>query len=241
MAAIAAGSGVILTLPLPLLSIYIIDYVIGEGNTSILHLICLSLILLIPLSMLLNFVQEYSLKAFARRVMLDLRIALFRHLQRLPLSFLQRTQTGYIASRVSDDVGLLDVLLARTYISLITSIIVLVFGTFIIFYMDWRLSIVSLVILPFLTTNNLIAGKKLRERNVALQEARAAALSKTVESLGGFFVMRAFRREKFELWKIFSEGRSSSCGRSLGSGDRRSQQRFRWEWWSASPAASQDS
>lgn len=203
VAAVAAGLGVILTLPLPLLSIYIIDYVIGEGNSSILHLICLSLILLIPLSMFLNFVQEYSLKAFARRVMLDLRVTLFRHLQRLPFSFLQRTQTGYIASRVSDDVGLLDVLLARTYISLITSIIVLVFGTFIIFYMDWRLSIVSLVILPFLTTNNLIAGKKLRERNVALQEARAAALSKTVESLGGFFVMRAFRREKFELWKIF--------------------------------------
>ncbi|HID94652.1 MAG TPA: ABC transporter ATP-binding protein [Candidatus Latescibacteria bacterium] len=203
LAAVAAGLGVILTLPLPLLSIYIIDYVIGEGNTAILHLICLSLVLLIPLGTLLNFVQEYSLKAFARRVMLDLRVALFQHLQSLPFSFIQRTQTGYLASRVSDDVGLLDILLARTYISLVSSVIVLIFGIFIIFYMDWRLSSVSLVILPFLAANDLIAGKKLRERNIALQEARAAALSKTVESIAGFFVMRAFRREKYELWKIF--------------------------------------
>lgn len=203
VAAVAAGLVVILTLPLPLVSIYIIDYVIGEGNTAILHMICLCLVLLMPLSMVLSFVQEYSLKAFARRVMLDLRVALFRHLQRMPFSFLLRTQTGYLASRVSDDVGLLDALLARTYISLVSSVVVLVFGVSIIFYMDWRLSLVSLIILPFLALNDLIAGKRIRERNVALQEARAAALSKTVESIAGFFVMKAFGREKFELWKIF--------------------------------------
>jgi subfamily B ATP-binding cassette protein MsbA len=203
VAAVAAGLAVILTLPLPLLSIYIIDYVIGEGNTAVLHMISLCLVLLIPLSMVLSFVQEYSLQAFARRVMLDLRVALFRHLQRMPFSFLLRTQTGYLASRVNDDVGFLDALLARTYISLVSSVVVLAFGVSIVFYMDWRLSLVSVVILPFLAANDLIAGKRIRERNVALQESRAAALSKTVESISGFFVMKAFGREKFELWKIF--------------------------------------
>ena len=202
-AAIAACLEVILSLPLPLLSIYIVDYVIGEGNTVALHVICMFLILLTPLGMVLSLVQEYTLKAFARRVMLDLRMALFRHLQKMPFPFLKRTQTGYLASRVSDDVGLLDSLLARTYISIVSSFVVLAFGVFIIFYMNWRLSLVSLAVLPFVVANDIVAGKKLRERNVALQEARAMAMSKTVESIEGFPVMRAFRREKFELRKIF--------------------------------------
>jgi len=201
-ASIAVGLGVLLTLPLPLLSIYIIDYVIVQRDLRILNIICLLLIALLLIRILLNFLQEYCFRSFGRRVVFDLRLALFRHLQRLSLPFLQGNQPSYLAFRISDDVKQLDSLLAETYVSILTNILTFAFGAAIIFRMNWRLSLVSLAIMPLLWANNLILGKRLRILAKKLQEIRAVVISKVTESIAASFIIRAFRREKSELLKI---------------------------------------
>ncbi len=199
---ISAILGVMLMLPLPLLSIYVIDYIIPQKDLRALAFISSFLLLIIPLRIALNLAQTYSFQSFNRRVMFDLRIALFRHLQQLSLPFLQGNQPGYLAFRISDDVRHLDSLFAETYVKVLVDLLTLAFGAAVIFRMNWRLSLLSLSIMPFLWSNSFVLGGRLRALTRELQEVRAAVISRLVESIAGSLVTRAFRREKSELLKM---------------------------------------
>jgi len=199
---IFAFLGVALMLPMPLLSIYVIDYVIPQRNLKALMFISTFLLLIVPLKIAIGIAQTYSFQSFNRRVMFDLRLALFRHLQRLSLPFLQGNQPGYLAFRISDDVSQLDSLFVETYARILAALLKLTFGAAIIFRMNWKLSLVSLAVMPFIWSNSFILGGKLRTLARELQEVRAVAMSKLVESIAGSFVTRAFRRERTELLKI---------------------------------------
>ena len=76
-----------LALPMPLLSIYIIDHVIANGQMQVLHLVCGALMLATVLGLGLSFLQRYLLLVFARKVFFDLEIRLFQKVHTLPIAF----------------------------------------------------------------------------------------------------------------------------------------------------------
>ena len=85
----------VLALPMPLLSIYIIDRVIANGQMQVLHLVCGALALATVLGLALSFLQRYLLLVFTRRVFFDLEMRLFRKVHTIPIAFFKEHGSGY--------------------------------------------------------------------------------------------------------------------------------------------------
>lgn len=105
----------VLALPMPLLSVYIIDHVIANGQMQTLHIVCGALALAVMLGLGLGFLQRLLLLIFTRRVFFDLEMHLFDKTHTLPIGFFQKHGSGYIATRITDDVRQLRSLMAGTY------------------------------------------------------------------------------------------------------------------------------
>jgi len=112
----------LLALPMPLLSVYIIDQIIANHQMTILHIVCGALALAVVLGSGLGYLQRYLVLVFSRRVFFDLEIRLFKTVHSLPLPFFQQSGSGYLATRISDDVRQLRSLMAGTYIEGLTSL-----------------------------------------------------------------------------------------------------------------------
>src|SRR5438105_7343160 len=96
----------------------------------------------------MSYVQTYLTGWVGERILADLRNKLFRHLQRLSLGFYERNRAGVIISRLTNDVEALDLLVTDGFTTLIQSTLTLVGSIAILFVLDWRLALATLVILP---------------------------------------------------------------------------------------------
>ena len=99
---------------------------------------------------LLSGAQTYFTGWVGERALADLRIRLFGHLQRLSLGFYERNRTGVIVSRMTNDVEALDLLVTDGVSSLVQNTLVLVGTVVVLFFLDWRLALATLVVLPLM-------------------------------------------------------------------------------------------
>lgn len=184
----------ILAMPMPLLSIYIIDHVIANGQTQVLHIVCGALALAIILGLGLGYLQRILLLIFTRRVFFDLEIHLFNKVHTLPIPFFKKHGSGYIATRISDDVRQLRSLMAGTYIDGLSSLILLLVGLGIMIAIHPGLATAVLVVTPGFLWVNLHFGKKVRGLSDQVQENKGIANATRLESLDSAPVARAFER-----------------------------------------------
>ena len=159
----------VLALPMPLLSVYIIDHVIANGQMQTLHIVCGAL----ALAVMLGFLQRLLLLIFTRRVFFDLEIHLFEKTHTLQIGFFQKHGSGYIATRISDDVRQLRSLMAGTYIEGLSSIALLLVGLGIMVTIHPGLAIAVLIIAPGFLWVNLHFGHKVRGLSDQVQEKKA--------------------------------------------------------------------
>ena len=143
----------------------------------------------------LSGAQTYFTGWVGERALADLRIRLFDHLQRLSLGFYERNRTGAIVSRITNDVEALDQLVTDGISSLVQNSLVLVGTVVVLFVLDWRLALATLVVLPLMglatawfRTRSNHAYKQVRER-LGLVTATLA------EDISGMRVVQSFTRE----------------------------------------------
>ena len=188
----------ILALPMPLLSIYIIDHVIANGQMLALHLVCVTLALATVLGLGLGFLQRYLLLVFARRVFFDMEMRLFRLVQTFPIAFFRKHGSGYIATRISNDVRQLGSLMAGTYIEGLSSLVLLFIALGVMLTIHLKLALIALVILPGLTWANLYFGRRVQTQSDRLQERKGLTNAIRLESIDAVHMVRAFERGKRE-------------------------------------------
>src|SRR6476469_2861446 len=134
----------------PLLAKYAIDDGIKQNNLGALWLIVAVFLLAGLANWGMSYVQTYLTGWVGERILADLRMKLFGHLQRLSLNFYERNRAGVIISRLTNDVEALDQLVTDGVTTLVQSTLFL-FGTAIIlFFLDWRLALATLTILPLM-------------------------------------------------------------------------------------------
>src|SRR5437868_14922631 len=104
----------------------------------------------------MSYVQTYLTGWVGERILADLRIVLFRHLQRLSLGFYERTRAGVIISRLTNDVEAIDQLVTDGVTSLVQSTLTLLGTAIILFILDWRLALATLVVFPFMAVATAI-------------------------------------------------------------------------------------
>lgn len=194
----------LLKLPVPFLTIYLIDRVIPSKSPHLLFAFVLVIIAMSVLFITSEFVRSYYGYATSRKLSVDIHIRLLSHVERLPLSYFASKDTGYIMSRFLDDASQLNSLVTDNLLTSLQSAITFVIGIGAVFYINWDLALASLIILPPFILSTLKHGERLRGLNIKAQEAKAVVSRNLHETISGITVIKAFARERWTLVKSFA-------------------------------------
>jgi ATP-binding cassette subfamily B protein len=181
----------------PILLKLLIDDAIPRLDFSKLNLY-VGLMILVPIvSGLIGVGQSYLNNLIGQHVMQDLRLALYSHLQRMPLRFFTETKTGEIQSRLANDVGGVQGVVTDTATSLAANLAVAIGTVVAMIIIDWRLTALSLGLLPFFMYLTFRVGKVRREVSTETQESLAELASVTQETLSvsGILLTKTFGQQ----------------------------------------------
>jgi ATP-binding cassette subfamily B protein len=126
----------------------------------------------------------------------DLRNHLFRHLQRLSLGYYERNRAGVIISRLTNDVEALDQLVTDGVTSLVQNTLTLVGTAIVLFWLDWRLALATLTVMPFMTLATAWFRKRSGGAYRRVRETLGAVTATLAEDIAGMRVLQAFTRER---------------------------------------------
>jgi ATP-binding cassette subfamily B protein len=141
-----------------------------------------------------GYLQEYHATQLAQRVVLDLRSAMFAHLQRVSLSFLDRTQTGRLMSRLQGDVGTLQEFLEQS-ISSLGDVLLLIGIIAVLLTMNWRVGGMTLLVLPVLFIARLRWQPWAQRRFRRARDASSTVNAALAENINGIRTVQESRRE----------------------------------------------
>jgi ATP-binding cassette subfamily B protein len=182
----------------PILLKLLIDIAIPERDWVLLNLFVGLMIVLPVFSGLIGVGQSYLNNVIGQSVMHDLRTALYSHLQRMPLRFFTETRTGEIQSRLANDVGGIQSVVTDTAASVTSNIAIALSTVIAMFVIDWRLTFLSLGLLPFFMYLTFRVGKVNREVRGETQKSLAEMSAATEETLSvsGMLLSKTFGQQK---------------------------------------------
>jgi ATP-binding cassette subfamily B protein len=181
----------------PYLLKLLIDEVIVGRHYERLNLY-VGLMIALPIgSGLIGVGQSYLNNIIGQNVMQDLRNALYAHLQRMPLRFFTETRTGEIQSRLANDVGGVQAVVTDTASSVTSNLAIALSTMVAMFLIDWRLTVMSLGLLPFFMYLTYRVGKVRREVSGETQKSLAeiSALTEETVSVSGMLLTKTFGQQ----------------------------------------------
>jgi ABC-type multidrug transport system fused ATPase/permease subunit len=143
----------------------------------------------------LSGLQTYFTGWVGERALADLRIRLFRHLQRLSLGFYERNRTGAVVSRITNDVEALDQLVTDGLSSLVQNTLVLLGTAVVLFLLDWRLALATLVVLPLMAGATAWFRVRSNRAYRRVRERLGLVTATLAEDISGMRVVQSFTRE----------------------------------------------
>jgi ATP-binding cassette subfamily B protein len=146
--------------------------------------------------------QTYFTGWTGERILADLRTKLFRHLQRLSLGFYERNRAGVIISRLTNDVEALDQLVTDGVTTLVQNTLVLVGSAAILFFLDWRLALATLAVLPLMAGATAVFRVHSARAYRAVRERLGLVTATLAEDIAGMRVVQAFTRERKNLGRF---------------------------------------
>ncbi len=193
----------------PILLKLIIDNLL-PGGAQDLGLLWLQAGLMIVLPIItsgLGVWQAYLSNVVGQRVMNDLRLALYTHLQWMPLRFFTETRTGEIQSRIANDVGGVQSVVTDTASSLLANLATVLTTVIAMWILDWRLTLLSLGLLPFFAFITYRVGKVRREVSTLTQRSMAEMSAITEESLSvsGILLSKTFGQQAASIERFRRE------------------------------------
>ncbi len=176
-----------------------IDKVLAARDMDMLNLICVGIVVIFFIRGIFYYGQGYLVSYIGQRVIVDVRDVLFRKLQRLPIAFFDRKQTGEIMSYISNDVAALQSALVERMVEMMTESAIFVGSLAMMVLLDWKLSILTLITVPLVGLAMDIFGKKVRSAGSVIQERMSDITALMQESISSERVVKSFVREEFEI------------------------------------------
>lgn len=183
----------------------VIDRVLAEKDAMMLNTISLGIIVVFFLRGIFFYGQTYLMAYAGQRVIIDIRLAVYRQLQRLSLSFYEKRKTGTIMSYVTNDVGALQGALIDNVIELLTEGFVLLGSIIAMIYLDWKLTLFTFSTFPLVLIVIDYFGKKIRSSGSLIQERTADITSILQESISSARIIKSFVREDYEIKRFDRE------------------------------------
>ncbi|MER6982232.1 ABC transporter ATP-binding protein [Streptomyces carpinensis] len=190
------GASSLVSVATPFLLKETLDVAIPQGRTGLLSLLAAGMILSAVLTSVFGVLQTLISTTVGQRVMHDLRTAVYGRLQRMSLAFFTRTRTGEVQSRIANDIGGMQATVTSTATSLVSNVTSVVATIVAMVALDWRLTIVSLLLLPVFVWISRRVGNE-RKRITTQRQKQMAAMAATVTeslSVSGILLGRTMGR-----------------------------------------------
>jgi subfamily B ATP-binding cassette protein MsbA len=207
---LALGLGLMLVnrlagLVLPASSKFLVDDVIGRGRAELLVPLALAAGAATIVDAATAFALSQVLGVAAQRAIANMRMSMQRHITRLPTSYFDSTQTGVLISRVMNDADGIRNLVGSGLVQLVGGLVTAVIALAVLFYLNWQLTLISIVVLAVFATGMIVAFGKLRPLFRARGKITAEISGRLAESFGGIRIVKAYIAEERED-RVFETG-----------------------------------
>ena len=177
----------------------VIDKVLANKDTVTLNLIVIGILALFLFRGFFYFGERYLMSFVGQKIVNDIREKLYRHLQTLSLSYFDRRKTGNIMSNLTNDVSALQTAIAGNLISFVQEAVILAGSLVSMFALYWKLTLLTLVIVPLVVVTINFFGGRLRKAGHDVQGKMADITALLEEAISGIRIIRSFNREEFEI------------------------------------------
>ena len=173
-----------------------IDNYIVHGDLAGLNKVVLVYVAIILVGFLLGYLQTYIMQLTGQRIMFDLRLEIFTHLQNLPLSFFDKNPVGRLMTRVTTDVDVLNELFTAGVVTLLGDVLVLLGIVAILFVLNAKLALVAFSVIPLLFLITIVFKIKARDSYRRVRTAIARINAFLQEQISGMSIVQLFNHEQ---------------------------------------------
>ena len=177
----------------------VVDDVLISKDMFMLNMICIALVVIFGLKAITTYYQRYLMNEAGQSAVMDIRIALYDHMQRMSLKKIYASRIGELMSRITGDVATLQNIVTSTFVDLVFNFLTFVGMFGFIIYLNWRLTCIIVLVLPVIGYMLSFASKKLRKAGHNVQEHLADITATAQEAFSAIRVVRAFATEDMEL------------------------------------------
>ena len=171
---------------------------VGLRDEGFLDVLIVGLIVVLLVRAVIDGLRQFVMAYTGERVIFDLRMAIVRHMQSLSLSFFNRRKTGELMSHVTSDATLVHGVITQTIIQVLGQVLTLAGGVAVIFFMNWRLALLTLIVAPPIALLGQRMGRRIRDLSREAQDAQGEAVGVLQEAIAEVRVVQAFTREEYE-------------------------------------------
>lgn len=176
----------------------VVDDVLISRDIIKLNIICAAIIIIFTVKAFTTYWQHYLMNEVGQSVVMDVRTALYDHMQRMSLKKIYASRVGELMSRITGDVAMLQHLMTNTFINLVFNGMTFLGMFCFILYLNWKLTLLIILVLPVVAWLLSFAGKKLRRAGHEVQERLADLTAIAQEAFSAIRVVRAFATEDQE-------------------------------------------
>ena len=185
----------------------VLDDVFFKKDLTMLKLIPLAIVGIFLLKGVFDYGQAYLMSHVGQRIIADLREKIYNHLQSLSLSFFTRNPTGVLMSRITNDVSVVQGAVTDAVTGLLKDLFTIIGLVGVVFYRDWRLAIIALVVFPLAVYPIVKFGRKLRSYSSRSQTTMGDISTILLETISGNRIVKAFNMEEYEQKRFARENR----------------------------------
>lgn len=185
----------------------VLDDIFFKKDLFMLKLLPFAIIALFLIKGIFDYGQSYLMSYVGQRIIADLREKIYNHLQSLSLSFFTRHPTGVLMSRIINDVNLVQGAVSEAVTGLIKDFFTIIGLVVVVFYRDWRLALVAMVVFPLAIYPLVKFGRKLRSYSYRSQTTMGDISSILMETISGNRIVKAFNMEDYERKRFAGENR----------------------------------
>ena len=180
----------------PLVAKQAIDEGIVPGDESSLQMWVIVFVVVAGIGWAASAAQSYLTSWVGERILTDLRVDLFEHVQRLDLGFFERTRAGVVISRLTNDVEALETLVTDGPTTLLQNTVTLIGSALVLLYLDWQLALATLTVFPGMAIATALFRRYSSRAYRRTRERLAEVTASLQEDISGVRVVQAFRRER---------------------------------------------
>jgi subfamily B ATP-binding cassette protein MsbA len=182
-----------------------LDEIFLKKNSVMLKWIPLAVVGIYLTKGVCSYVQTVLMTFIGQRVVADLRATLYRKIQTQSLAFFTKNPTGLLMSRITNDVGFIQGAVSEAVTALLKDSFTLICLVFVIFYRDWQLAIIAMLVFPLAVIPIAKFGQRMRQIASRTQVTLGSLTTLLQETISGTRIVKAFNMEEYENRRFAGE------------------------------------